>query len=163
MMGRRLAITWLFVSAAWACSGNEDSGHSGSETGGAAGKNAAPGGSSGAAGRASSGGDSVEGGANTGGSQSGGTSGSGGSSKAGAGGSESAFWCDLSDTNVCKCRLGPKPNAAATTSCPQSDCCVRTGAGDNRSCACRKPDSAFTCEDVKNYVGGAIVIASCPF
>jgi hypothetical protein len=166
--GRSLAITWLFVSVSWACSGNEDRSHTGSETGGSAG---ALGGSSGAAGRASNGGDSVKGGAGAGGSESGGigggTSGSGGMLAGGAGsgveGSEAGFWCDLSDTEVCKCRTGPKPNAAAKASCPASDCCVRTGAGDNRSCACSKPDSLFTCQDVMNYVSGAIVVASCPF
>lgn len=165
MPGRSLVITWLFVSVSWACSGNENSGHTGSETGGSAGKTGAPGGSSAAAGRASDGGDS--GGLESGGTSGigGGTSGSGGTPKGGsdAGGSESGFWCDLSNTEVCKCRTGPKPNAAATTSCPESDCCVRTGAGDNRSCACSKPDSLFTCGDVMNYVSGAVVVASCPF
>lgn len=165
--GRSLALAWLFVSVSWACSGNDDRDHTASEIGGSAGKSATTGGSSGAAGQASDGGDSVNGGASTGGSKGGGTSGSGGTSEgvagSGAGGSETGFWCDLGDKDVCKCRSGPKPNAAAQTSCQKSDCCVRTGAGDNRSCACSKPDSLFTCEDVKNYVGGAIVVASCPF
>jgi hypothetical protein len=160
-------MTCLLVSVCWACSGKEDNGHTGAETGGSAGTSAGPGGSSGAAGRANHGGDSVEGGASSGGSESGGTSASGGPSGgvagSGAGGSDTGFWCDLSNTDVCRCRTGPKPNAAATTSCPESDCCVRTGAGDNRSCACSKPDSLFTCQDLMNYVSGAIVVASCPF
>ena len=159
-LARSLTVAWLVAGASWACGGNEHVGPSGAETGGFAGTSAETGGSS-AAGRASNGGDTVEGGASSGGSAGAGTSGTGAGS--GAGGSEVGFWCDLSDTDVCKCRSGPKPNAAATTSCPESDCCVRTGAGDNRSCACSKPDSLFTCEDVRNYVSGAIEVAACPF
>ena len=143
------AIASLFVGVSFACSGNEDGGHTPSHTGGAAGTSTNAAGTSGVGGSAS---------------QGGGESGTAGSSAGGAeaGGAEAGFWCDLSNADVCRCRAGQKPNAAATTSCPSSDCCVRTGGG-NRSCACSKPDSLFTCEDVKNYVSGAIVVASCPF
>jgi hypothetical protein len=141
---RILAIASLFASVSWACSEKKDGGPTASDAGGAAGESTNGGGTSGVGGSASHAGASDTAGA-------------------GSGGSESGFWCDLSQADVCRCRAGQKPNAVATTSCPSSSCCVRTGADDNRSCACSKPDSLFTCEDVKNYVGGAIVVASCPF
>jgi len=148
-----------------ACSGQEGdssnpqtagaSADTGGSAGTASGGTGDTGGQGATAGTAGSSGESVGGstgaGADTGGASN------------GTAGVASGFWCDVTDANVCRCRSGAKPNATATRSCPASDCCVRTGAGDNHSCACGKPDSLFTCEDVKNYVGGAIIVPSCPF
>jgi hypothetical protein len=173
--GRFCGAVWFSASIFLACGSEEgDSsnpsaagagadgggtgGSAGTDSGGSSGATTGGSGTAGQAGTPGSGGDSV-GGSDGAGANSGGTS-TGGTGTAGATGE---FWCDMTDANVCRCRNGAKPNASATNSCPASDCCVRTGSGDNHSCACSKPGSLYTCEDVKNFVGGAIVVPSCPF
>ena len=133
--------------------GGGNAGRAGSESGGAAGNHA--GGSS--AGSDQTPGGEAAGGVMSAGANGGGASGStqGGAGKAGnsAGG---GFACTLTDPEVCVCETG-KANGSAP-SCPASDCCVQTSKG----CACKKPSSALSCNDVKNYVSGAVIIPSCP-
>lgn len=160
--GRFCGAVWVLANIFLACSSQEgehpnpQTADAGADTGGSSG--AASGGSGGTTGQGATAGTMGSSGESVGGSH-----GAGAASNGGAGGNATDFWCDVTDADVCRCRSGPKPNATATRSCAASDCCVRTGAGDNRSCACGKPDSLFKCEDVKNYVGGAVIVPSCPF
>lgn len=143
-----------------ACGGEDHAGvtlAAGASTRG--GSEAAAGGGNESAGSAeeSSGGDSAIAGSTSGGTASAGTGGSTEGGTASAGVASVAYACDHSDPDVCVCRVGAATPGGGQ-SCPASDCCVRTATG----CACKQPGSAFTCNDVKNYVSGAVVISACP-
>lgn len=162
-MNGACALHWaVFALLAFgACGGADDAGvasAAGASTRG--GSEAAAGGGNESAGSAeeSSGGDRAIAGTTSGGTASAGTGGSTEGGAASAGAASVAYACDQSDPDVCVCRVGATTAGGGGQSCPASDCCVRTATG----CACKQPASAFTCNDVKNYVSGAVVIPACP-